>query len=58
MTDLVAISHRVIAAIADADKHGASLAAEVLRRDVAELERIAAFSERNKEPDTTRHTHG
>lgn len=36
--DHLAISHRITQAIADADTHGAALAAEVLRGEVRELQ--------------------
>jgi hypothetical protein len=38
MVDLTAISHRITAAIKDAESHGATLAAEVLQRDVPALQ--------------------
>lgn len=46
MADLAAISHRICQAIADADAHGATLAAEALRKDVAELQRLAYLAQR------------
>lgn len=46
MPDLTAISHRISLAIANADSTGASLAAEVLRCDVAELQRLARLAHR------------
>lgn len=46
MADLAAISHRICQAIADADAHGATVAAEALRKDVAELQRLARLAQR------------
>lgn len=44
MSDLAAISHRISLAIANADAYCATIAAEVLRRDVAELQRLASLN--------------
>lgn len=46
MADLAAISHRVRIAIANADGYSATIAAEVLRKDVAELQRLARLAQR------------
>ena len=50
MPDLAAISARVTSALADAEAHGAMLAAEVLRVDAVALIRLARHAEPHPDP--------
>lgn len=50
MPDLAALSARVTSALADAEAHGAMVAAEVLRVDVVGLIRLARHADPQPDP--------